>query len=156
MFSRLLTFTVVAVAVALLAACGGSKTNASPVSPSQSATIERFTGGWSSTSSATTPGVGSCTKLDYNITRLSADTAAVAYDATCSGYDIKGTGQATLTGSTLKWTAAGTVAGNGISCPFEFKDSTATPQGSDALLVTYNVTVCGVGPISGSQVLTRK
>lgn len=154
MSSRILVATIVAVGFAFLVACGGSTTNTSPVAPSQSAGIDRFVGGWAATTGGGT-GTGPCTKLNYEITKLSTDSASVSYDATCSGYDIKGTGQSTLTGSTLKWSAAGTVSGNGISCPFEFKDSTATPQGNDALLVTYNVTVCGIGPISGSQTLQR-
>lgn len=157
MVARFLAALIVATAIAAITACGGSQSPNTLAGPSQTPTIERFLGTWTSGTigSATQ---NQCSKLDYTITRTSDSSASVTYDVTCSGVNVAGNGNGVLLGSALKWSASGTISGNAVpggSCAFQFVDNTATPQGSDAIKVDYSGTVCGI-PISGSQVLNRK
>jgi hypothetical protein len=161
MLSRILCAAVLAAASAVVAGCSASPNPASPTSSTQSPRIDYFVGGWTSSPLTTTTTVNGapsgCSQFDYNITKTGDNSANVTYDLACAGYAVKGTGAGVLQGSVLKWTANGTVSSGAISCPFTFTDSTATAQVADqTILVSYNATVCGIGPFSGSRVLSRR
>ncbi len=151
---------VLAGALALVAGCAVSPNHASsPVSPTQPAGIDYFVGDWTSpfTTSMSVNGTPTgCSRFDYTISKIDGNSANVTYDLLCAGYDVKGTGTGVLQGSVLKWSASGTVAQGNASCQFAFTDNTAAPQDNGQILVTYNATVCGIGPFSGSRLLQRK
>ncbi len=141
-------------AMAFAAGCGGSSSTTT-VSPTQSGGIDFFVGNWSSGSTLGGGTPSGCSKFDYTVSKIDATSGNVSYDVVCSGYSIKGTGTGVLQASVLKWNASGTVAAGGTTCDFAFTDDTATPQGDNQILVTYNAKVCGIS-FSGSQVLQRK
>jgi hypothetical protein len=159
MFRNVVCVTVLAAAVAFAAACSKSSGTTQPTgTPSTSAptvSISAFSGNW--TTAATTPAPSSCTQQDYTITPTGTNSASVVYAIACGGYKVEGTGSGSLSGSTLTWNAKGSLSGPNLPCPtgFEFKNSTATLQADNQVLVTYNAVVCGL-TFNGSQLLKRK
>lgn len=156
---RRIAATVPAVVVAVCAiACGSSQPLAPGAASSNGAlrtTIDSFTGSWgasSTPSSASLP--NGCTQFDYQIERLSETSAKVSLDATCATIAVKGAGQGTLSNNVLAWSASGNATAKGMTCPFNFTDSTATPE-SGGVRVVYSGTVCGV-PVRGSELLARR
>ncbi|MGE5359628.1 MAG: hypothetical protein ACM3NQ_11470 [Bacteroidales bacterium] len=146
--------------VVAIAGCSSSPSTTQPTTTSPSAptvAIGSFAGSW--TSALPTSGPSSCSQHDYTITPTGDNAATVTYKLACGGYQVEGTGSGTLVGSTLTWNAKGTLAGNGLPCPspaaFEFKNSTATLQADNQVLVAYNAVVCGV-TFSGSQMLKKR
>ena len=139
------------------AACDLFNKDNAPTSPTSGSTtlrLDSFVGSWAS-ATITPPSATSCGNLNYTVTAVSPTTANVSFTATCAGnLQVSGTGTGTLNGSSLNWTAQGTVSQGGISCPFSFQNSTATPEGT-AIRVNYNGTVCGVS-VSGSELLNKK
>jgi hypothetical protein len=155
---RRLSVLIPALTVAVWAiACSSSQ----PLSPSAAspggtrASIDAFTGSWgasSASSSASLP--NGCTKFDYQVDRLSDSSAKVTVDANCASVAVTGSGQGTVSGSVLSWTASGNATARGLTCPFTFNNSTATPEGN-GVRVNYSGTVCGL-PVQGSELLTRR
>ncbi|MBI1872506.1 MAG: hypothetical protein HYS05_01295 [Acidobacteria bacterium] len=142
------------------AACDLFNKDNSPTSPTSGSgsgstpRLDSFVGSWAS-ATITPPSATSCGNLTYIVTAVSPTTANVSFTATCAGnLQVSGTGTGTLNGSSLNWTAQGTVSQGGVSCPFSFQNSTATPEGT-AIRVNYNGTVCGVS-VSGSELLNKK
>ncbi len=144
--------TVASVALILLLAGCSSKPSSAPTTPA-SVTIDTFAGTWISGAAGGGTAGSPCTGVNYTLSKVSDTSATVTYSGTCSGVSIAGTGKGTLSGSVLNWEASGTASRSGVSCPFSFTNSTATPQ-ADGILVVYNGAVCGVA-VSGSQVLHR-
>jgi hypothetical protein len=147
------------VLAALLAvtACQGDVSRPSSVNPaSGQATLDAFVGSWSgSTVAPSSDAPAGCSQVDYTVTKVSDTTAKVSFKGSCAGVTADGSGNGTLSGSTLSWDAQGTVASGGQpACPFSFRNSTATKEGEN-LRITYNGTICGL-PVSGSQVVSRK
>jgi len=154
MMFRITRFLPITLAVAFTVGCG---TASSPVAPSALAApaLDAFAGSWSSslTPAAITP--AACSQVNYDVTPAAdGQSASVRFSGTCAGVTATGTGQGRLVGDTLAWSADGTAAMSGFSCPFMFRDSTATLEGSN-VRVTYRGTVCNL-PVSGSQVLSRR
>ena len=145
--------------VVAIAGCSSSPSTTQPTTATSSSAptvaIGSFAGSW--TSALTTSGPSSCSQQDYTITPTGISSASVTYAITCGGYSVTGSGNGSLSGSTLTWDAKGTLSGNGLSCPtgFEFKNSTATLQADNQVLVAYNAVVCGV-TFSGSQMLKKR
>ncbi len=130
------------------AACGQSSTTAPQAPTTQS--IDAFSGSWHSTATAVVG--GACSSSSWTITPTGANAATIAYNATCSGIAVTGTGSATLNGTTLNWTTTGTAAN---SCPFGLT-GTAVPDTTITgdLQITYSGTVCGL-PVAGADTLHR-
>ena len=147
---------IVVAVMALLAGCSSKPAAQSPVTPtsatSATTTIDTFVGTWTSGAGGGMPG-GACNGVNYTFSKASDTSATVAYSGNCAGVAIVGTGKGTLNGSVLNWEAAGTATGNGLSCPFSFSNSTATPQ-ADGILINYNGSVCGL-PVSGSHLVHK-
>jgi len=144
-------FAPLALAVCLFAA-GCSVSNST--SPSGSAVLDALAGTWA-LGSATGAPPNRCTSLDYTIAKSSdASSGTVAFSGVCAGVEGTGTGKATVSGSTVNWTAEGTATRSGLTCPFNFTQGTAALEGS-GVRVTYVGTVCGL-PVSGSELLQRK
>ncbi len=160
MFSRTISTLTALALCAWIAACSKSGRTGSTVSPTAatpSVTLDSFIGTWTSASGndGITPNACSALKYDINKTQDSRS-ATVNFNATCAGFVIAGTGAGTLAGSTLTWSTNGTISQNGSQfCAFDFKNNTATPEGTNGIRINYAGTVCGV-PVSGSQVVYRK
>ena len=149
----------VALACALTAGCDllsskKDKSSTSPTSPSPtSAGIDAFAGTWSSVSSST-PASG-CGNVKYTVTPTGTSSANVTFAATCGGnISVNGSGNGTISGSTLNWSAAGLVGQGGVNCPFSFPTGTATPDTTGQIVVTYAGTVCGI-PVSGTETVKK-
>ncbi len=147
-----------AILFVLAAGCSksGQSSNTLPSSPTSSS-LDAFVGSWTSPSvaggSATPAG---CSDLKYDIARAADNQSAnVTFSGTCSGITVAGTGSGSLSGSTLTWSASGTASRGTLVCAFDFRNNTATPEGTNAIRVNYAGTVCGFS-VSGSQVFTRK
>src|SRR5262245_7795750 len=155
-------FAVACVTLACLFATGcdlfNNKKNDSqpttPTSPSTpSVTMNAFAGTWSSVTGGT-PAAG-CGNVKYTVTPLTATSANVQFNGTCAGnITVSGTGNGTLSGSTLNWSATGLVGQGGVNCPFSFTNSKATTDASGQLIVDYTGTVCGI-PISGTETVKK-
>lgn len=156
---------LLAVVAALTLGVGCSPSSqSSATAPSGFAAASRvtaadFAGAW--TSSATTLGAGgaavpeSCSQFDYSVTPAAdGRSARLALDATCAGITVTASGQGTMAGESLSWSASGTAVKGSLTCPFSFENSTATLEGS-GVRVTYAGTVCGI-PVKGSHLLVRR
>ena len=124
-------------------------------SPTRPSALDGLAGAWTlgATGSGELP--DACTQLEYEITPApDGRTAAVRFNGTCAGITASGTGSGTLSGDTLRWSAEGTASGRGMTCPFTFRDSTATREGS-GLRIAYAGTVCGL-PVQGNDLLLRR
>jgi hypothetical protein len=137
-----------------LCATGCTLSNTSGTSPTNpAAVLEAIAGTWTLGASGAPP--DGCTALDYTITK-SADgqSGDIQFNGTCAGVQATGTGKATLSGSTLNWSAQGTAIRDGLSCPFNVSQGTAQLEDT-GVRVTYAGTVCGL-PVNGSDLLQRK
>ncbi len=146
------------VALVALVATGGCdllNKKDSPTAPSTTtASLEQFVGTFMSTS-ASTVGPTSCGNLLYLVTPTSATAATVTFTATCAtNIQVSGNGTGTLTGSSLGWSAQGTITQGTMTCPFSFANGTATAEGTTGLRVNYSGTVCGIA-VSGTEVLAK-
>ena len=143
--------------VALGATCGCDLLNKkdSPTAPSTATTsLDHFVGTFASTS-ATAVGPTSCGNLQYVVVPTSPTAATVTFTATCAAtIQVSGNGTGALSGSTLGWSAQGTVTQGAITCPFSFANGTATAEGTTGLRVSYSGTVCGIA-VSGTELLNK-
>ena len=121
----------------------------SPTSPSTSASLDAFAGTWTSVT-ASTPPTG-CGNLKYTVTPTTTTSANVTFSATCAeNIAVTGSGNGTLSGSVITWSATGLVGQGGVNCPFTFTNSTATLDATGQIVVNYTGTVCGI-PVSGTE-----
>jgi hypothetical protein len=142
---RRVTASLALVLGVALAACDRS----TPDSPTiTTPPINAFAGTWRSIA-ASTP-ADACSSINWTIAPTGANTAAIAYTATCGGVPVAGTGSGTLNGTTLNWSTTGTAAN---ACPFGLS-GTAVPDSGTDLRVSYSGTVCGA-LVSGAEVLHR-
>lgn len=132
----------------------------SPTTPTGStSTLDPFVGTWTSSSTSSSAPATACSNLTYTITPVSPTAANVTFSATCvNNIQVNGTGTGTLNGSTLHWSAQGTVSQTqvGLSCPFSFPsnaNNTAKLE-DNGVRVTYSGTICGIG-VSGSELLRK-
>lgn len=139
------------IAAMLSAACfnflNPSSTNSTSVK------AQDLAGSWASIASATTL-QNTCTDFRWSVTEVSGNTGSGTFSATCLGtLKVTGTGQGTLSGTTITWTATATAAAPGIaSCPIAL---TGTAKFEDAQLrVPYSGTTC-LGPVSGTEILRK-
>ena len=149
------TAALFALACALTTGCDLlSKKDKSPTGPTGSTTsIDAFAGTWTSVS-ASTPPTG-CGNLKYTITPTSATAANVTFTATCaSNITVTGSGNGTLSGSVVTWSAGGLVGQGGVNCPFTFTNNKATLESSGQVVVNYTGTVCGI-PVSGTETVKK-
>ena len=147
-WGRSITLTLVTIVALAAAACVEYKHDG-PTSPS--GVLQSLTAGlWTS---AGTIDPNACGNFQWQITELTASSATGTFSATCAGgITLAGSAEGTLSGSTLNWRASGT-AGTPIGdCPFTLT-GTANLE-SAGIRVNYSGTTC-VGPISGSQLLTK-
>ena len=153
---------VFVLACALTAGCDlltkkDAATPTSPTSPTTpttpAASIDAFAGTWTSLT-ASTPPTG-CGNLKYTITPTSTTAANVTFTATCaSNITVTGSGNGTLSGSVVTWTAGGLVGQGGVNCPFTFTNNKATLESNGQVVVNYTGTVCGI-PVSGSETVKK-
>ena len=142
-------------AIAWMLAAGCAESDLSGTSPTgPAAVLQALAGTWSLGSSSTAL-PASCTALDYTVTPgTDGNSGTVAFSGLCSGIEGSGSGKATVSGSKLHWSAEGTASRGGLTCPFNFTEGTAAPEGN-GVRVTFAGTVCGL-PVSGSELLQRK
>lgn len=146
---------VALVALVAISGCDLLNKKDSPTAPSApTASLDQFVGTFTSPS-VTTVGPTSCGNLRYLVTPTSSTAATVTFVATCAtNIQVSGNGAGTLSGSTLGWSAQGSITQGEITCPFSFANGTATAEGAGGLRVTYSGTVCGIA-VSGTEVLAR-
>jgi hypothetical protein len=129
-------------------------TPTSPTTPTTPAvSIDAFAGTWASITPSAPP--TGCGNLKYTITPTSATAANVTFSATCaSNITVTGSGNGTLSGSVVTWTAGGLVGQGGVNCPFTFTNNKATLESSGQVVVNYTGTVCGI-PVSGTETVKK-
>jgi hypothetical protein len=130
-------------------------TTPSAVGGANSVSAAAFGGTWTSSSANGTAVPEGCAQFDYTVTP-SADgrSATLALNATCVGIAITASGQGTMVGETLSWSALGTAVKGSLTCPFSFEKSSATLE-AGGVRVTYSGTVCGI-PVRGSELLVKR
>jgi len=143
--------------VALVATWGCDLLNKkdSPTAPSSpTASLDQFAGTFTSSPVATV-GPTTCGNVRYVVAPTSTTAATVTFTATCAAsIEVSGSGTGTLSGSTLGWSAQGTITQGDITCPFSFANGTATAEGTSSLRVNYSGTVCGIA-VSGTDVVAK-
>jgi hypothetical protein len=133
------------------AATPTSPTAPAPTTPT--ASIDAFAGTWASITPSTPP--TGCGNLKYTITPTATNAANVTFTATCaSNITVTGSGNGTLSGSVVTWTAGGLVGQGGVNCPFTFTNNKATLESGGQVAVNYNGTVCGI-PVSGTETVKK-
>ncbi|HEX4566199.1 MAG TPA: hypothetical protein VH138_06180 [Vicinamibacterales bacterium] len=132
----------------------GTSTPTSPTTPTTS--ITAFAGTWQSTTAATTLPVTGCGNLTYTVTPTGTNSANVVFAATCaSNISVNGSGNGTLAGNVVTWSASGLVGQGGVNCPFSFNNNTATiDTTSNQVTIAYTGSVCGI-PVSGSETVKK-
>ena len=144
-----------AIGIAMTAACVETR-HEGPTSPSEVVKV-LATGSWTSAATASSAALnpGSCGNAEWKITELTDTSAAGTFKATCGGgLTLEGSAEGKLNGMTADLKASGTVSGAGLNCPFALT-GTAVPEGLDKVRINYSGTTC-LGPVSGSEVLTRR
>jgi predicted small secreted protein len=137
----------------LLTGKGKDDSSSTPTSPTTSSSIDAFAGTWTSATPSTPP--TGCGNLKYTITPTTTTSANVTFSATCAGnITVTGSGNGTLSGSTITWSATGLVGQGGVNCPFTFNNSKATLGTAGEIIVNYTGTVCGI-PVSGSETVKK-
>ncbi len=143
-------FACLAVA-ASSAACLGFERKSSLTGPSATG-IGTLMGSWSSASIIPSP--STCTDFKWKVSEQTGTSAKGEFSATCAN-DLKlsGTAEGTLSGSTIRWAAAGTGSAPGLgSCSISL---TGTAEiGLDSVRVPYSGDTC-LGKVSGIEVLKR-
>ena len=150
------TVAAMAIGLALMAASCVETRHEGPTSPSEVAQV-LATGSWTSagTAASSALNVGSCGNLEWKIATLTDTSASGTFKATCGGgLTLEGSAEGKLNGLTADLSASGTVGGAGVNCPFSLTGQ-AVPEGLDKLRINYNGSTC-LGPVSGSEVLTRR
>ena len=121
-----------------------------PTTPAVS--VDAFAGTWAS--SAPSPPPTGCGNLKYTVTPTTTAAANVTFAATCAGnINVTGSGNGTLSGSVITWSASGLVGQGGVNCPFTFTNSKATLDAGQ-IVVNYTGTVCGI-PVSGTETVKK-
>jgi hypothetical protein len=143
----------VALTLALTAALSAVACSAAATSPTS--LTNPLLGTWASvTSAAPTP--GTCTNFQWTVTQVNGTTGSGAFSATCAGaLQFTGTGTGTLTGTAINWSVAGNATGSGNGSCAVAASGSASLQSDGSILIPYNGTTC-VGPVSGTQVITRR
>ena len=150
------TAVTVAIGLAVVAAACVETRHEGPTSPSEVAKV-LATGSWTSAATAASSAlnVGSCGNAEWKITSMTDTSASGTFKVMCGGgLTLEGSAEGRLNGMTADLKASGTVAGAGMNCPFSLTGQ-AVPEGLDKVRINYNGTTC-LGPVSGSEVLTRK
>ena len=151
-----LTAVIGLLLVATLASACVETRHEGPASPSEMAKV-LATGSWTSagTAAAASLNVGSCGNAEWKITSMTDTSAAGTFKAVCGGgLTLEGNAEGKLNGMTADLKASGTVSGAGLNCPFNLT-GLAVPEGLDKVRINYSGTTC-LGPVSGSEVLTRR
>ena len=160
------TIAAIVLACGLTAGCdflssnktSSSSTSTTPTSPTTpsgpSVAIDAFAGTWQS--ATPTISASGCGNLKYTVTPTGTNSANVTFTATCaSNISVSGSGNGTLAGSTITWSATGLVGQGGVNCPFTFSNNTATIDSTTSqVTVNYSGTVCGI-PVSGTDTVKK-
>jgi hypothetical protein len=150
------TAVTLAIGLAVITAACVETKHEGPTSPTE-VTRVLATGSWTSAATAAPSSLnpGSCGNLEWKIDSLTGTSASGTFKATCGGgLTLSGSAEGRLSGLTAEFSAGGTVAGQGTTCPFSLA-GTAVPEGLDAVRVNYSGTTC-LGPVSGSELLKKK
>jgi len=150
------TVATMAVGIAVMAVACVETRHEGPASPSEVAKV-LATGNWTSAATAASSAlnIGSCGNLEWKIATLTDTSASGTFKATCGGgLTLEGSAEGKLNGLTADLKASGTVGGAGASCQFALTGQ-AVPEGLDKVRVNYSGSTC-LGPVSGSEVLTRR
>jgi hypothetical protein len=136
---------------AAAAGCLGFEHGTSLTGPTTSG-VNALMGTWSSANIV--PSGSSCTDFKWNVTEQTATTAKGSFSATCANdLKVSGTAQATLSGSSIAWTATGTANATGLPACAISLGGTAE-LGSDSIRVPYSGDTC-LGKVSGVEVLRK-
>jgi hypothetical protein len=157
MMKRIILSFVTALAITAGAACFDFKTSATPTGPTNT-TSQALSGTWSGVQSL--PGASgsladACVNFQWSVTQISGTSGSGTFSATCLGnIQVSGSASATLTGSTLNWSAnaSGTINGQTV-CAIALT-GTATLEANNRIRIPYSGTTC-LGPVSGTEIIQR-
>jgi hypothetical protein len=146
----------VAIILLVAVASGGCSYESKTTTTGPSTTgLASLIGNWGSASAAVIPTASTCVDFKWNATEQTGTSAKGTFSATCAG-DLKldGTASATLSGTTITWSANGTAKSPVIpACPITL---TGTAElGVNSIRVPYSGSTC-LGPVSGVEVLNRR
>jgi hypothetical protein len=132
-------------------ACFGYERKSTPTEPTTTG-VAALLGSW--TSSSAVPSPSTCTDFKWNVNEQTSTSAKGSFSATCAN-DLKlaGTAEGTLSGSTIRWTAAGAASAPGLpSCNVSL--SGTAEIGIDSVRVPYSGDTC-LGKVNGVEILKR-
>ncbi|MEO2194997.1 MAG: hypothetical protein ABGY72_02740 [bacterium] len=154
--------SVIDVLTILLVGCEFAResehTPLAPLAPSDVTISPVLLGSWSFSAAASSTGVGlpsaeSCTDLQFTFDEQQGDTYTGTFSATCAdGIVLTGSATGTYVNGLVTVTADGLATSGGVQCSFTL-NGTARVVG-EQIEIDYSGTSC-LGPVSGSQVLTR-
>jgi hypothetical protein len=143
-----------------------SKSETSPISPSQvsitpvllgtlavSASADSLSAGSPTAGGTGLPDAGSCSELEFTFDKQNGDVYSGTFRAVCAdGIEMTGTATGTYLDGLMTVTATGTASSAGLSCPFTLNGTARLTN--DQIVIDYTGTSC-LGPVSGSEVLAR-
>ena len=153
MNTRRLTLTVLVLGCSWLNAGCFEFLNTSMTKPDP--TIDIMGGRWVSATNNSATLVNSCTNFVWNVTEKTATTNKGTFSATCFNIiQVSGSAEATMTGSTIQWSASGVSNGGPTgTCPITLS-GTATLTATQ-IQIPFSGSTC-LGPVSGTELLNRQ
>jgi hypothetical protein len=137
---------------AAVGGCMGFEHTSSMTSPS-TAGVSALMGTWASASVA--PSASSCTDFKWTVTERTSTTAKGSFSATClTNLLVAGTAEASLSGSTIAWSAAGNATGPGVPSSCSITLTGTAELGTDSIRVPYSGDTC-LGKVSGVEILKK-
>jgi len=131
-----------------------SRSDTSPVSPTQVTVTPILLGTWSaSTAPGGLPTPDACTALELVFDQQDGEVYTGTFHAVCAdGIELTGTATGTYVDDVVTVTATGTASAAGLDCAFTL-NGTARIMG-EQITIEYTGTSC-LGPVSGTHVLAR-
>ena len=148
-------FACALAACVAVSACVGYENKTTTTSPTAT-TVDSLVGAWqSANSSSALPSPSSCTNFNWTPSQQTATSVTGSFTATCpGGLKVAGTASASLSGSTVSWTAEAIASTPEIpSCKVSLKGT--AELGVNSIRVPYSGTTC-LGPVSGVEILNKK
>jgi len=117
-------------------------------------TVNLLGGNWQSATDDATALLTSCTNFVWNATEETSTNVSGTFSATCFNVmQVSGSAQATISGSTITWSASGVSNGGATgNCPISLS-GTATVTDTE-IQIPFSGTTC-LGPVTGSEILTK-
>ena len=120
-----------------------------------SPTVNFLGGQWASATPDAGTLLNSCTNFVWNATEQTSTSAAGSFSATCFNLmQVSGTAQATMSGSTINWSATG-VSNGGATGTCAINLSGVATVTATEIQIPYSGSTC-LGPVSGTELLHKQ